>query len=679
MLNNFIYAQTKDMFLEALGAGNILDEAIVFIEDTKEIWNHGHYFGGETIDPSIISDLQTAVAQMQSSKLDSSTAESTYAKKTELPSLDGYLTENAANALYVKVSDMQGISTVISNLQTEISTKADKATTIAGYGITDVYTKTESDARFTMLPITYSELVTLRDNGQLIPGQQYRITDYMTTTAQENTKSAGHQFDIIVTADNENTLNEKARAIQHEGDTYFANANLKAWEIWYCLDNTSDKYKWAVTSEPVVETQLATIPLSGNGAAGTYIYDIPITKVVYDNKNYLPEVGVRTMIKSGPPIYITLTDVCTLVVEDSSSYTSSNYPITVYGKPLEGRGVIYRMIDENGNDCPYDFKNIMFRHPYDNIDTNWYYTFGGVNGDSSLIGLICGNIINKYVPALSMSLNNIIIKSGNNNYFGFDCHNNYIEGGNDNSFGSDCYNNFFGTSCNDNTFGKKFHDNSFGNNCFYNTFGNACYKIFAGDYFTNNSFGSGCCDNKFIQTTSAPTEYRSNINNMYLDNGVSSMTVVCDGNSAMRNIHFHSGVTGTVEIKVTGSARQINVYRINYGPSTGVNAIDYGEWYKHVTTSGNINVYDRHIICDNSSAITLTLPTGFPGAEFYIHKRSAQSVTVTLASTGSQYISTGHSSKTAENRALTETLSSLGTSKVMWDPSANEWLRIYMG
>lgn len=45
MLNNFIYAQTKDLFLEALEAGNILDEAIVFIEDTKEIWNHGHYFG----------------------------------------------------------------------------------------------------------------------------------------------------------------------------------------------------------------------------------------------------------------------------------------------------------------------------------------------------------------------------------------------------------------------------------------------------------------------------------------------------------------------------------------------------------------------------------------------------------------------------------------------------------
>jgi hypothetical protein len=37
MLNNFIYAQTKNLFLEALNAGEVLDEAIVFIEDTQEI------------------------------------------------------------------------------------------------------------------------------------------------------------------------------------------------------------------------------------------------------------------------------------------------------------------------------------------------------------------------------------------------------------------------------------------------------------------------------------------------------------------------------------------------------------------------------------------------------------------------------------------------------------------
>jgi hypothetical protein len=37
MLTNFIYAQSKALFEQQLEAGNILDEAIVFIEDTKEI------------------------------------------------------------------------------------------------------------------------------------------------------------------------------------------------------------------------------------------------------------------------------------------------------------------------------------------------------------------------------------------------------------------------------------------------------------------------------------------------------------------------------------------------------------------------------------------------------------------------------------------------------------------
>lgn len=37
MLNNFIYSQTKDLFLEKLNAGQILNEAIVFIEETGEI------------------------------------------------------------------------------------------------------------------------------------------------------------------------------------------------------------------------------------------------------------------------------------------------------------------------------------------------------------------------------------------------------------------------------------------------------------------------------------------------------------------------------------------------------------------------------------------------------------------------------------------------------------------
>ena len=46
MLENFIFAKEKELFVEQLEAGNIMNEAIVFIEDTCEIWNHGVYFGG---------------------------------------------------------------------------------------------------------------------------------------------------------------------------------------------------------------------------------------------------------------------------------------------------------------------------------------------------------------------------------------------------------------------------------------------------------------------------------------------------------------------------------------------------------------------------------------------------------------------------------------------------------
>ena len=70
MLNNFIYAQTKALFEAQLLAGNILDEAIVFIEDTKEIWNHGTYFGGADVSKleNSIESLSEAIAALQNGK-----------------------------------------------------------------------------------------------------------------------------------------------------------------------------------------------------------------------------------------------------------------------------------------------------------------------------------------------------------------------------------------------------------------------------------------------------------------------------------------------------------------------------------------------------------------------------------------------------------------------------------
>lgn len=132
--------------------------------------------------------------------------------------------------------------------------------------------------------ITYNELKTLRDGGGLTVGGKYRITDYVATTVQEGTQSANHPFDIIVTATAANKLDEKASAALHDGDTYFANCDLSKWQLWYNLDNDTNKYLWA------------------------------------DADN--------------------------------------------------GKGVIYRMIDEFGNDCPFDFKGIQFkRYSVSSIDS----------------------------------------------------------------------------------------------------------------------------------------------------------------------------------------------------------------------------------------------------------------------------------------------------------------------
>ena len=96
-----------------------------------------------------------------------------------------------------------------------------------------------------IIAISYTDLKTLRDNVQLVPGQQYRITDYTCTTTQENTRAVGHQFDIIVTALDEFTLSEEAQAIQSSNDGYFDGSNLSAWKIWYCLDNDTSRFAWA--------------------------------------------------------------------------------------------------------------------------------------------------------------------------------------------------------------------------------------------------------------------------------------------------------------------------------------------------------------------------------------------------------------------------------------------------
>lgn len=105
----------------------------------------------------------------------------------------------------------------------------------------------------TIIPISHTLLIGLRDAGELTKGAFYRITDYECTTTQADTRSANHPFDIIVQALDERTLSENASAIQREGDTYFADAKLEAWQLKYAIDNDKTRFSWAqkeITEKP---------------------------------------------------------------------------------------------------------------------------------------------------------------------------------------------------------------------------------------------------------------------------------------------------------------------------------------------------------------------------------------------------------------------------------------------
>jgi hypothetical protein len=394
-----------------------------------------------------------------------------------------------------------------------------------------------------LVEITYSDLKALRDAGNLVPGRQYRITDYDCTTVQEDTQSAMKPFDIIVVADSNNTLNENARAIQsaRDIDGYFSNSNLAAWQLKYSLDNDTERFAWA------------------------------------DVEN--------------------------------------------------GKGVIYRMIDEFNNDCPYDFKNIQFQRTlsfdngYPEIDESgdlrWVWTFTANSRhidddvwadikDGSLespyghqsdedTSTYWDNIIKPYYLLLGSEddytksgkiyLNNIVFLGsydelnsseedespsysaycsyGNtfglncrDNTFGINCNNNTF-GDNcyNNTFGINCYNNTFGINCNNNTFGLNCRDNTFDNNCISNTFCTRCnYNTFDNNC-NNNTFGNRCYSNTFCS--------RCNNNTFGNDCDINTFGDECSSNT-FGNVCSYNTFGNYCSYNTFGQNDNINKVPINY-------------------------------------------------------------------------------------------------------------------
>ena len=382
--------------------------------------------------------------------------------------------------------------------------------------------------------VSYAELVALRNGKQLRPGHHYRITDFVTTVGDDDeARSAGHPFDIIVLATADDTLSEEARAIVNERNAaYFATANLDAWKVWYCLDNDTTRFQWA------------------------------------DEAN--------------------------------------------------GRGVIYRLIDEWQNDCPYDFKNIQFKR-YRAVDESpsgqlralnglyiginaemqylsieaydfiWAYTFSfgdrrSAPTDASLIGFNTSDLGEGYgnkghygnnviLPCTChvtidneqnavFCLNNIVwfadnvqhrvlmngtridgecvnmTLSGYGTHVMFDCRGIITgDGGYANTFGVGCASITLGSYCSNNTFGKGSCYNTFGNDCYGNSFGNSCSWNTFGNYCGNNTFGNSCSWNTFGNNLSYLTVH-DNVRSVAVVGGTSS-------DSYVQNAQILNGTSGS--------------------------------------------------------------------------------------------------------------------------------------
>ena len=159
-----------------------------------------------------------------------------------------------------------------------------------------------------------------------------------------------------------------------------------------------------------------------------------------------------------------------------------------------GKGVIYYMKDEYGNEAPYDFKNIQFKAvtEYDKTtvtrDTNWRYTFSVLNGstyedatiNANTRQKVVHNTINAYTRNGVNYLNCIVMNNTSssyayNNSFGYNCHDITLGiGCSSNKFSDDCSIDILGEECCDNTFGNSFNENVIGNVFNSNTFGNNC-------------------------------------------------------------------------------------------------------------------------------------------------------------------------------------------------------------
>lgn len=364
---------------------------------------------------------------------------------------------------------------------------------------------------------SYSGLLALKVSSSLVPGQWYRITDYETMVFADNARSANHQFDILVFANDCDKLSENAYAVRHEGDTYFENSNLDAWELKYCLETNNRRFGWC--TQYIIKAQDGITDYSG--------------EMFYRDSSRDKSSGIYIYAWSNAGNIDTIYTAVTYTARFTDRIQAANDAGNIYQFNMKcHKGVIYYMKDEFGNECPYDFKNIQIYQEYSQYDS-WPYTFHKDTNDtdSSLNGNCFNNIIKPYVYGSVVDLNRIVLHDAGGELCG-------------NTFDYSCYECEVHHNGSFNTFGKRSRKVVVGGS--HNTIDSDCYDInLAGEGTAYCSIGKNCGCITFGDENSTKSKYHyitiePNISYLYLDR--------LDGTSSYcQNIRVCTGCGGTRE------------------------------------------------------------------------------------------------------------------------------------
>ena len=479
----------------------------------------------------------------------------------------------------------------------DISHKQDKtdnsllttAKTIIG-AINELWTKFK-DYLKGIQHVTHAELVALRDNGELVPGQQYRITDFVTTVANDTeARSAGHPFDIIAVADDATTLNENARAVKHARDTYFQNSKLSAWKLKYSLDN--DTTRW-FHADPE------------NGKGVIYFMEDEfgnIGKCDFKNFQYkrykVTDDSADGILGSLDGQYVGFDEeMKDLIIEDMNdyiwAYAASMPSYTFDDETEELEFDMQNQLDATLNQIPegagIDADGGGYAHPVIYCkgnkftahqvavsvdDGEWTYPMRASN-----IVLFC---YPKYFEGDDDIPARIEFENSADNVFAPDCdfitvngvsaRNTFLTAYSNIIFGGSVGRSIFKGQYSCCTFGGDIGYTTFGGYIWDTTFGGEIYRATFGGYIERATFGGNLHNGHIhgylynVSIGSAGETW----SNLVIDPGVEYVSVTCteSGDADIKNVHIFGGVSGTYDNPITVSIPTRNNALLEIKPTT---------------------------------------------------------------------------------------------------------------